>query len=68
MERFKNYVLWVAVAGLIGFILQLAGVPLAPEDYDKLLNYVFTIAIALGLINNPSIGAGLRDKKKGDDK
>lgn len=68
MERFKNYVLWVAVAGLIGFVLQLAGVPLAPEDYQTLVNYVFAIAIALGLVNNPSLGTGLKDVKKGEDK
>ena len=66
MERFKNYGLWVAVAALGGMIVQDLGLQIAPERYEMYVDVALTIAVAAGVISNPSIGKGFRDK--GGDK
>jgi uncharacterized membrane protein len=69
MERFKNYGLWVAVAALGGMIVQDLGLQIAPERYEMYVDVALTIAVAAGVISNPSIGKGFRDRnevKEGD--
>jgi len=65
MERYKNYALWTAVASLIGMIIQDTEViRITPEKYDIYVNSALGIAVLLGIVNNPSIGKGIKDKKK----
>jgi uncharacterized membrane protein len=63
MKRFKNYGLWVAVAALIGMILQDAGVSITPEKYDAYVNAILTVLVLAGIVNNPTSGRGFRDEE-----
>jgi uncharacterized membrane protein len=63
MERFKNYGLWVAVAALVGLILNDSGL-VAPEKYQEYVNLIFAVLIAAGIVNNPSLGSGFKDEEK----
>jgi uncharacterized membrane protein len=63
MKRFKNYGLWVAVAALVGMILQDAGVSITPEKYDGYVDAILTVLVLAGIINNPSSGRGFRDEE-----
>jgi uncharacterized membrane protein len=63
MKRFKNYGLWVAVAALVGMILQDAGVSVTPEKYDGYVDAILTVLVLAGIINNPSSGRGFRDEE-----
>jgi uncharacterized membrane protein len=63
MKRFKNYGLWVAVAALVGMILQDAGVSITPEKYDAYVNTILTVLVLAGIVNNPSSGRGFRDEE-----
>jgi uncharacterized membrane protein len=60
--RFKNYGLWLAVAALVGMVLQDAGVNIAPERYQAYVDAILTILVLAGIINNPSQGNGFRDE------
>jgi uncharacterized membrane protein len=62
-KRFKNYGLWVSLAALFGLFVNDAGL-LAPEKYQQYVDAVLAVLIAAGVITNPSIGKGFRDKKK----
>jgi uncharacterized membrane protein len=62
MNRFKNYSLWVSLAALIGLFVNDAGL-LAPEKYQQYVDAILTVLIAAGVITNPSIGKGFRDKE-----
>jgi uncharacterized membrane protein len=62
MKRFKNYGLWVAVAALVGMILQDAGVSITPEKYDAYVNAILTVLVLAGIVNNPTSGRGFRDE------
>ncbi len=53
-NRFKSYVLWVAVAGLIGMGLIDLGIVEDLTKYDAYIEKVLYIAILLGIINNPT--------------
>lgn len=66
-RRFKNYGLWVALASLVGLILNDAGL-VAPEQYQTYVDAAFAVLIAAGVITNPSIGKGFTDpvESKGD--
>jgi uncharacterized membrane protein len=63
MKRFKNYGLWVAVAALIGMILQDAGFSITPEKYDAYVNAILTVLVLAGIVNNPTSGRGFRDEE-----
>lgn len=63
MSRFKNYGLWLAIGSFILLVLQNFGVDVAPEKFEELYNSFLTILVLAGIINNPSIGSGYRDKK-----
>jgi uncharacterized membrane protein len=62
MKRFKNYGLWIAVAGLVGMALQDVGVITSPEKYQMYVDAVLNVAVLAGIINNPSLGKGYKDK------
>jgi uncharacterized membrane protein len=62
-KRLRNYGLWLAVAALIGMVLQDVGVNIAPERYQAYVDAVLTILILAGIVNNPSQGTGFRDEK-----
>jgi uncharacterized membrane protein len=63
MKRFKNYGLWVAVAALVGMILQDAGVSITPEKYDAYVNAILTVLVLAGIVNNPTSGRGFKDEE-----
>jgi uncharacterized membrane protein len=63
MKRFKNYGLWVAVAALVGMILQDAGISITPEKYDAYVNAILTVLVLAGIVNNPTSGRGFRDEE-----
>lgn len=62
MAKYKNYGLWVAVAALVGMILQDAGLAITPEKYDGYVQAILSILVLAGIISNPSKGAGFTDK------
>lgn len=62
MNKFKNYGLWVAVAALVGLVLQDAGVAVAPDKYQGYVDIVLNILVLAGIISNPSVGKGFTDK------
>lgn len=59
-DRFKNYGLWVALASLVGLVLNDAGL-VAPAEYQTYVDALFAVLIAAGVITNPSIGKGYAD-------
>lgn len=61
-NKWKNYGLWLAIASLLGMILQDAGFHIAPEKFEKYVDAVLTILVLAGIISNPSIGKGFVDK------
>lgn len=63
MNRFKNYGLWLAIAGLVGMVLTDAHVGITPDKYDGYVNAVMTILVLAGIINNPTSGSGFKDEK-----
>ena len=60
-QRWKSYGLWIAVAALVGMVLQDFGVMIPPERYDNYVDVLLTIAVLAGIINNPS---GISNGKK----
>ena len=67
-KKLKNYGLWVAVASLLGLILQDAGVSIAPEKYETYVDAILTVLVLAGIVSNPANGKGFNLKDKGDDK
>lgn len=61
-SKFRNYGLWVAVAALVGMILQDAGLAITPETYSGYVNAVLGILVLAGIISNPSSGNGFKDE------
>ncbi|RVT57416.1 holin [Niallia taxi] len=61
MKRFKNYVLWTAVASLIGMALVDFGVIPDTALFNEYVEKALYIAVLLGVVNNPSNGTGLKD-------
>ncbi|OHW62888.1 hypothetical protein EUAN_06720 [Andreesenia angusta] len=62
-NRFKNYGLWVAVFALIPLALEAFGIGALPKNYEELTTGILTVAVLAGVVNNPSHGRGLKDKK-----
>ncbi|WP_309087577.1 holin [Domibacillus sp.] len=60
-QRWKSYGLWIAVAALVGMVLQDFGIMIPSERYDTYVDTLLTIAVLAGIINNPS---GTNDEKK----
>lgn len=61
-NRIKNYVLWAAIAGLIGMALLDAGIVKNLTRFNEYVEYLLYIAVLAGIINNPSNGTGFKDK------
>ena len=61
-NRLKNYVLWVAVTGLVGMGLMDLGLIQDTIKYDKYVEGILYIFVLIGVVNNPSTGIGLKDK------
>lgn len=63
MSRFKNYGLWLALFSLFSMILKdFFKINIAEEQYSLYVNTIMTILILLGIVNNPSLGRGYKDK------
>ena len=63
MDRLKNYGLWLALFSLAAMILKdFFGVNIVEEQYDLYVDAIMTILIGLGIVNNPSLGRGYKDK------
>lgn len=60
-NRFKNYVLWLAVASLIGMGLIDAEILDNLNQYDKYVEQILYILVLVGIVNNPSNSKGLKD-------
>ena len=52
-NRFRSYVLWVAVAALIGTFLNDLGV-VNVEIFDGYVNQILYVLVLLGIINSPT--------------
>lgn len=63
MERFKNYGLWLATGSFVLLLLQTFGVDLDFGKYEQLWNAFLSVLVMAGILNNPSIGNGFRDKQ-----
>lgn len=63
MNKFKNYGLWVAIAALIGMIVQDAGIQISPEKYQAYVDSILFILVIAGVISNPESGKWFKDKK-----
>ncbi|MCQ6530602.1 hypothetical protein [Bacillus mycoides] len=48
-KRFSNWKTWVAIFSLIGFVFTKFGVPEAKSFLDKLVPYLLSVGIALGI-------------------
>lgn len=62
-NRFKNYVLWIAVAGLVGMGLMDAGILDGLDRYNEYIEKGLYILVLAGVVVNPSNGKGLKDTK-----
>lgn len=62
-KRWKNYGLWVALAALLGMVLQDVWGSFAPERYEEYVQIVLGILVAAGVISSPVIGKGFSDKE-----
>jgi uncharacterized membrane protein len=61
-EKWRNYGLWLALAALIGMIIQDAGVPITPERYEMYVDVILGILAGAGIISNPTVGKWFMDK------
>ena len=62
-SRWNNYGLWVAVFALIGMAARdFFGVEIEQEHYQTYVDAIMTILIFAGIVNNPSMGKGYKDK------
>lgn len=66
-NKWKNYGLWAAIAALIPILVQSLGVYdiniLLPDNYEQLVATILNILVLAGIISNPSIGKGFKDKE-----
>jgi uncharacterized membrane protein len=62
MKRLKNYVLWVAVASLLGTGLLDMGIIPSLDKYNFYVDGILNILIVAGILNNPSLGKGFKDE------
>lgn len=62
MNRWKNYILWVAMGGLLGMFLLDVGLLKDLTRFDEYINKILYILVLAGIINNPSIGKGFKDE------
>ena len=66
-NKWKNYGLWAAIAALIPIIVQSLGVYdiniLLPDNYEQLVAAILNVFVLAGIISNPSIGKGFKDKE-----
>lgn len=61
-KRLKNYGFWSALLlGLLPLLLQACGIPL-PINFPDIVNGVLGLLVMLGLLSNPTDGAGIFDK------
>jgi uncharacterized membrane protein len=67
MDRWRNKGLWVAVAAWLLIVLQVAGVPVAPEAYKELVNGLLGILSLAGILSNPKDGEWYSDSSGGDN-
>lgn len=63
-KRWKNHGLWVALAALLGMVLQDIWSGFVPERYAEYVDYVFYVLIAAGVISSPVVGKGFIDKEE----
>ncbi|MFP7483393.1 hypothetical protein SFC65_04470 [Priestia filamentosa] len=62
-KRWKNYGLWVALAALLGMVLQDVWGGFVPERYEQYTDIVLYILIGAGVISSPVVGKGFSDKE-----
>ncbi len=62
MNRFRNYGLWLGVGSFSVIAMQTFGVGIDFGQYTHLYNSVLDFFVVAGILNNPSIGTGFKDK------
>ena len=61
--RWNNYGLWAAIFALVGMIAKdFLGFNFNGGQYQLYTESIMTILVLAGIINNPSIGKGYKDK------
>ena len=63
-NRWNNYALWSAVAGLVLLLAQTLGLNVVPEQYNQIVNALLGVLVLAGVLSNPSTD----NKGFGDDK
>lgn len=53
-NRYKSYVLWVAVAALLGTFLNDLGI-VEPSIFDVYVEKILYILVLAGILNNPTV-------------
>lgn len=53
-KRWQSYVLWVAIAGLVGMGLMDAGVLESLDKYNVYVEKILYILVLVGIVNNPT--------------
>ncbi|HWO95148.1 MAG TPA: holin [Bacillus sp. (in: firmicutes)] len=62
MNKWRNSGLWLALAALLGMILQDTGVPITPERYEMYMDVVLGVLAGAGIISNPAVGKWFVDR------
>lgn len=61
--KWRNYGLWVALGALVVMVLN-DFYNVAPADSEPYVDIVLTILGAAGVVSNPSVGKGFKDKEE----
>lgn len=62
-EKFKNYGLWVSLISAVLMILQAIGLKIDLPYVNEIITSILGVLVTLGIISNPSDGAGYFDSK-----
>ncbi len=61
-EKFRNYGLWISLISAVLMILQSMGLKFDLPYINEVITSILGVLVALGIISNPSDGAGYSDK------
>lgn len=54
-NRFKSWVLWVSLAGLVFIVLtKVFGFEIDVDVWDEILTTLGTVLVGFGIVNNPT--------------
>ncbi|WP_201450133.1 hypothetical protein [Pontibacillus sp. HMF3514] len=71
MSRWRSYRLWIAIAALIGMVLQDLGIITMLDRFEGYVNVILMILILLGIIRAPAgvppVDLSNQEKKENQD-